>query len=77
MRVEERSLDSKAVCKGRKDMTTDANLTGSGKVQRLQRMLHWTGRAFVDSSNDEICRRREFRRIIRHQRKAETLGRNF
>ena len=40
MAAEERSLDSKAVCKAGKDMTTEINLIGSGKVQRLQHMLH-------------------------------------
>jgi len=38
--VEERGIDSKAVCKGAKDMTNDGSLTGSGKVQGIRRMLH-------------------------------------
>ena len=45
MSAEERSLDSKAVCKGVRDMTTDVNLTGSNKVQELQRMLHAKAKA--------------------------------
>ena len=40
MPAEGRSLDSRAVCKGAKGMTTDGNLTGSDKVQRLQHILH-------------------------------------
>ena len=40
MPAEGRSLDSRAVCKGVKDMTTDENLTGSDKVRRLQHILH-------------------------------------
>ena len=40
MPAEGRSLDSRAVCKGAKGMTTDGNLTGSDKVRRLQHILH-------------------------------------
>ena len=38
MSVEERGLDSKAVCKGVGNMVTDGGLTGSGKVQELPRI---------------------------------------
>ena len=38
--MEERGLDSKAVCKGAKGMTTDGSLTESGKVQIIQRIPH-------------------------------------
>ncbi len=45
MPMEGRDLDSEAVCKGRKDMTTDESLTGSDKVQRLRRILHAKAKA--------------------------------
>ena len=38
--MEERVLDSKAVCKGERGMITDGNLVGSGKVQRIRRIPH-------------------------------------
>ena len=38
--MEERGLDSKAVCKGARGMTTDGSLTGSGKVQGIRRIPH-------------------------------------
>ena len=40
MSVEERGLDSKAVCKGVRNMATDGGLTESGEVQELQRIPH-------------------------------------
>ena len=45
MPEEGRGLDSRAVCKGRKAMATDENLTGSDKVQRLRRILHAKAKA--------------------------------
>ena len=49
MPAEGKSLDSRAVCKGAKGMTTDGILTGSDKVQRLQHILHANALPWVNA----------------------------